>query len=85
MTKKRKKSAGKGGSRSRKGRGPSLKSQQAQEGRERRELEGPRKLRELVRIAATGIARSLKRAAKGLWGKAKPFIVKNKIIIRFYH
>jgi len=82
MAKKSKTSVRKGGSRSRKERGLSLKPQQAQEGRERRGLKGPPKLGVLIRVATTGITRGLKQAAKGLWTKAKPFITKNKLVIR---
>ncbi len=71
----------KGGSRSGKGRGPSLRSQPDKEERRRKNLQGPPKPGQVTRIAAT-IAHALKRAAKGLWRKAKPFIIGNRIIIR---
>jgi len=82
MSKKRLKRQKKGVPRSGKGRGRSLKSRQAEKSRERRELEGSPELGKLVRIATRSIAHGIKRAAKGLWAKAKPFIVKNQIIIK---
>ena len=60
-----------------KGRGCSLKSQQAEE-RKRSELEGAPDLDELVRIALRGFAHC---AMQG-WASVKPFINKNKVIIR---
>jgi len=75
MAKERKESARRGDSRSPKEREPSLKFRQTGK-------EGAPAPSELVRIAARSLARSIEWTAKGLWAKAKPFIVKNKLIIR---
>jgi len=82
MAKKDKTSEGRGGSRSRKERGFSPKPRQTGKERAPGKPKGPPGPDELVRFATTSIARSLKRAAGVVWTRAKPFIIKKRIIIR---